>query len=416
MSSQLPKRVLLVCGGFPLRSETFVRDHASGLLASGCEVTVLALDGGDGSPWDPYEIGLGLPRIVRSARISRPLASRIALGVSRAFRMSLGSPLLALRAVDPRRGWRAPSGQLLEAADALGLKSVPHRFDRIHAEFGPSGVVASVLRRAGLITGPLSVSFYGYDTTRALRYSGADLYADVFEDADLLLPNSEFLASRLRDVGAPQDRLVVHRLGVDIHRFAPTEKVRRADGAWSAVAIGRLVPKKGFSTLIRAVALTGESGPSLTIIGDGPLASDLRSLADELGVTRRIKFAGWRDRADVSAELALADVLIAPSETAADGDIEGMPVVVVEAMAAGLPVLGTQHSGIPEIVRHGVNGLIVPERDVAGLAQSMVLLSDQPTRERMGRASRDIAVRELDHSMLMLRFVDLLLGNGRIVS
>ena len=270
------------------------------------------------------------------------------------------------------------------------------------------------MRRAGLIDGPLSVAFYGYDTTRALRNSGAGLYTDLFVDADLILPNSEFLASRLRDAGAPQDRLLVHRLGVDINRFSPIPKEHRVDGGWSAVAIGRFVPKKGFATLIRAMALAGERGPTLTLIGDGPLAADLHRLARELGVETRIRFAGWCDRAQVSAELARADVLIAPSETADDGDIEGMPVVVMEAMAAGLPVLGTRHSGIPEIVRDGVNGFTVTERDAAGLAQAMVRLSDSHLRVRLGIASREIAVRELDHAMLMRRFIELLGIEGRI--
>lgn len=411
---QVPAKVLLVCGGFPLRSETFIRDHASGLIEAGCNLTVLALDGGDGSPWDSNEIAIGLPRCVRYANINRPIAERLARGVFRAGRLACSSPRLAFQAIDPRLGWRAPSGQILAAADALGMACVPHRFDRIHAEFGPSGVVAAVMRRAGLIDGPLSVAFYGYDTTRALRNSGAGLYTDMFVDADLILPNSEFLASRLRDAGAPQDRLLVHRLGVDINRFSPIPKEHRVDGGWSAVAIGRFVPKKGFATLIRAMALAGERGPTLTLIGDGPLAADLHRLAQELGVETRIRFAGWCDRAQVSAELARADVLIAPSETADDGDIEGMPVVVMEAMAAGLPVLGTRHSGIPEIVRDGVNGFTVTERDAAGLAQAMVRLSDSHLRVRLGIASREIAVRELDHAMLMRRFIELLGIEGRI--
>jgi len=164
-------------------------------------------------------------------------------------------------------------------------------------------------------------------------------------------------------------------LGVDITRFTPSPPLPRADGAWTAVAIGRCVPKKGFATLIRAMALAGDDAPSLTLIGDGPLLDDLRGLANELGVSRRIRFAGWCDRAEVAAELAQADALIAPSETAADGDIEGMPVVIMEAMATGLAIA---------------------------------------TRVRLGRASREIAVRELSHAMLIRRLVTLLLDNRRI--
>lgn len=414
MSHPVPPNVLLVCGGFPLRSETFIRDHATGLIDAGCNVTVLALHPGDASPWDAHEQSVGLPNRVRTADINRPVSLRMALGLARAARLGCAAPRLAFRSIDPRLGWRAPSGQLLEAAAALGISGVPHRFDRIHAEFGPSGVVASVLLRAGLIAGPLSVAFYGYDTTRAVRSSRAGLYTDLFSDADLILPNSEYLAHQLRAIGAPPERLIVHRLGVDITRFTPSPSLPRADGAWTAVAIGRCVPKKGFATLIRAMALAGDDAPSLTLIGDGPLFGDLRELANELGVSRRIRFAGWCDRAEVAAELAQADALIAPSETAADGDIEGMPVVIMEAMATGLAILGTQHSGIPEIVRDGVNGFTVAERDAESLAQAMARLADPATRVRFGRASREIAVRELSHAMLIRRLVELLLDNRRI--
>ncbi|NBQ16632.1 MAG: glycosyltransferase, partial [Proteobacteria bacterium] len=233
-------------------------------------------------------------------------------------------------------------------------------------------------------------------------------------DADLILPNSEHLAARLRAVGAPAERMVVHRLGVDVTRFAPPPSTPRAGDAWTAVAIGRCVPKKGFATLIRAMALAGEHAPALTVIGDGPLLGELRALAVALGVGHRVRFAGWLGRAEVAAELARADALIAPSETAADGDIEGMPVVIMEAMATGLAILGTRHSGIPEIVRDGINGLTVAERDADGLAQAMSRLADPATRARFGRASREIAVQELSHATLMRRLVALLLDNGRI--
>ena len=116
----------------------------------------------------------------------------------------------------------------------------------------------------------------------------------------------------------------------------------------------------------------------------------MRALSVSLGIADRVHFAGWLSRTAVLAELGATDALIAPSETAEDGDIEGMPVVVMEAMACGLPIIGTRHSGIPEIVRDGVNGLVVPERDPRALAAAIERMSDPGLRLAFGRQSREI--------------------------
>jgi len=401
-------RILVVTGGFPVRSETFIRDHVTGLLDAGAEVTVLALHDGDGSAWDEDELRLGLSDRVRRARIAAPLRHRLFRMPARFLAHASYALGPAWRLVTPKQGWRGPSGILLEAASALGAAGAPHQFDRIHAEFGPSGVVAAKLRRAGCIAGPLSCAFYGYDATRAIMQSGPGLYRELFEDADLVLPNSEFLAQKLRQAGAPTSKVIVHRLGVRTDRFAPAERPAPRPGPWRATAIGRFVPKKGFTTLLHALARAGEAAPELTLIGDGPMSDELRALTTSLGLERSVRFAGWLGRQDVLAHLAATDALIAPSETAEDGDIEGMPVVVMEAMASGIPIIGTDHSGIPEIVRDGINGVIVPERDPAGLAQAMLRLSDPGFRRACGAQSRSIAVSELDHAMLMRRLIGLL--------
>lgn len=403
-------RMLLVTGGFPLRSETFIRDHVTGLLEAGVDLTILSLHAGDDSTWVADEERLGVPGRIRRARIDSPLLQRIIGLPWRWAAHACRSPAIACRLCSPSQGWRGPSGVLLEAASALGARGCPHAYDRIHAEFGPSGVVAAKLRRAGCITGPLSCAFYGYDATRAIMQSGTGFYSELFEDADLLLPNSEFLASTLKAAGAPARKVIVHRLGVVTSRFRPVGGRSAGAGPWHATAIGRFVPKKGFGTLLRALALAGPSAPTVTLIGDGPLAPELRALATELGVAERVRFAGWLSRDAVLAELGSSDALIAPSETADDGDVEGMPVVVMEAMACGLPVIGTDHSGIPEIVRDGVNGLIVAERDPAALAVAMERMADPLLRHSFGTRSRDIAEVELDHVALMGRLLCMLRG------
>src|SRR5207253_10169038 len=132
----------------------------------------------------------------------------------------------------------------------------------------------------------------------------------------------------------------------------------------------RLVPKKGIEYAIRAVA---KVVPQLAadgrrvqyqIVGDGQLRDSLVQLTEQLGLDQSVTFLGWKTHAEVAALIAEADALLAPSITADDGDKEGNPVSIMEALAVGRPVFSTFHSAIPEIVRDGVNGFLVAERDV----------------------------------------------------
>jgi colanic acid/amylovoran biosynthesis glycosyltransferase len=405
-------KVLVVCGGYPLASETFVRDQCTGLVEAGCDVEVLSLRIGDGTPFDGRETNLGLPTRTRRARLDRPLLARLLRVPDRFVRLFLQNPRAAWGSVAPKRGWRGCSGQLLEAAAALGFDGVPHRYDAIHCQFGPSGVMASQLRRAGVVEGPISVAFYGYDITREPRLRGPGLYRELFEDASVILPNSECLAGLLREAGAPPEKVVVHRLGIEVARFTEVDRSSRDPQApWRAIAVGRFVEKKGFEFLIRAVAAAGDrAGPlEVTLIGDGPLRPGLERLASDLGVTDRVRFIGWLFREGMPQAMADADCMVAPSVTAADGDMEGLPLVIVEAMATGLPVIGTRHSGIPEAVLDGQNGVIVEERDVEGLADAIVAMADSSRRIRFGRRSRELACERFDHPEL----INMLLGRFR---
>jgi colanic acid/amylovoran biosynthesis glycosyltransferase len=389
-------RILVVAGGFPLRAETFVREQCTGLVEDGHEVTVLASRDGDGT-WSARDLAAGLPARTRTARIEAPLARRLALALRR--------PREAFAALAPSLGWRAVSGQLLACAEALGPD---RRFDAIHAQFGPSGRLIELCRAAGLVEGPIATAFYGYDLTRELRISGPRTYARLFANAALLLPNSDYLAGRLREAGAPAARIVTHHLGIDLAAFPFVDR-RGRSGPPVALAAGRLVEKKGFEYLIRGLAEAGDRFPGFVrIAGDGPLLGRLESLARELGVADRVAILGWRSPVEVAAEMRDADLLVVPSVTAEDGDMEGLPVVMTEAMATGLPIVGTRHSGIPEAIRDGVNGRLVDERDVAGLAAALAEWSDRDRRLAAAEPSRAIAEAEFDGRALGRRLTGLL--------
>ena len=376
--------ILVVAPRYPLASETFVRAHAAALARLGHRVEVLALAAGDGT-FTELERAEGLPERTRVAAIDLPAWRRIAAIPARAARLALRSPRVAMRAISPRSGWRATSGQLAAIADAIGA---PRRYDAIDCQFGPAGRVMQLARRAGIVDGLLTVAFYGHDVTRELASCDASLYRGVFDDASLLLPNSDFLGARLRAAGAPAGRVETLRLGIDLRGFPPVDRSGR-DGPPVALAVGRFVEKKGFAHLLRALAIAGDRTPlAVRLVGDGPLRGELESLAASLGLGARVSFAGWRSSAEVAEEMARADLLVVPSVTARDGDMEGLPIVIVEAMATGLPIVGTRHSGIPEVVEDGVTGRLVDEGDAAALAEALVEVSDGGRRRTLAAAAR----------------------------
>jgi len=405
-----PLSILLVVGSFPLASETFIRAHALDLVRAGHRVEILALREGN-CPWSEEEIASGVPSRVRRAGFDAPVATRFVLAPARFLRLLMRSPSAAIRALRGFRSTDIPAGGLLGIFDAMGST---RRFDAIHAEFGPMGRVALEARDADLIAGPLVVAFYGYDAVREPRRRGRDVYARLFREAAVLLPNSNFLGERLAELGAPRDRIVTQHLGIDPHAFRPRERkesagTHNAPAVVTALLVGRLVEKKGFEFAIRALALLAPESPvQFRIVGDGPLRGELESLASELGVAERVTFLGWRTNNEVAEEMRAADLLLVPSVTAEDGDIEGMPVVALEAMATGLPVIGSAHSGIPEVVADGRTGFVVAERDAAGIARALEELCNPALRRVLGKAGRERVEGPFARSALTEQWVSLL--------
>jgi glycosyltransferase involved in cell wall biosynthesis len=204
----------------------------------------------------------------------------------------------------------------------------------------------------------------------------------------LFIAVSEFIRSRLLRNGFPADRTIVHYNGVDLTAFMPP--ARECDRP-SILSVGRLVEKKGMEYLIRAFALVAREAPEarLEIAGDGPLRPSLERLAAECGLASRITFHGSLPHRTVAGLMREACIVCQPSVTASDGDAEGLPTVVLEASATARPLVGTLHSGIPEIIEEGKTGFLVAERDVEALADRLrALLGSADLRRRMGEAGR----------------------------
>lgn len=260
----------------------------------------------------------------------------------------------------------------------------------IHAHFGWSGI--SIFPVALKTNIPLIVTFYGIDASRMLRYFSYRLdIKRLFRASQLVLVMSKDMKRDLIRAGCNKRKIKVHYTGVDIAGF----KTRRhtAGDVVRILMCGRFVEKKGFGCGIRAYKGMEKKNTRLTIIGDGKQRPDIEALIESLGISPYVDFTGFLRPEKVREEMAKSDIFFAPHVTARNGDKEGMPTTVKEAMATGLPVISTYHAGIPELVEDGKSGFLVKEKDVDGLAYYLDKLVENPElREEMGRKGRKIVM------------------------
>ena len=261
---------------------------------------------------------------------------------------------------------------------------------------------------------PLVISLHGSDVYVAERHAIAGRVAGhAFARAGWVTACSEDLRSRALRLGADEQRSDVVPYGVDADRFRPDRAVRaevRAalgidDATPMVFAAGRFVRKKGFEYLIDAIARldgrargsSGASGSSdasssrviLVMGGDGDLRDELVARARDAGIAERVRFVGLLSQDAVARHFAAADVIAAPSVRDDSGNVDGLPNVVLEALASATPLVATPAGGIASAVTHDRTGLLVPERDPEALAAAIASLVDSPSRGRMlGDAAR----------------------------
>ncbi len=254
-------------------------------------------------------------------------------------------------------------------------------YDIIHCHFGPNGNFGIMLNSVE-IKGKIIVTFHGYDLTTILDREGYDVYNELFLKADILMPISNHWKIKLLELGCSSNKIVVHHMGVNTDLFAAQLRNKNDISKINILSVGRLVEKKGFEFGIRAVAILLKKHPQLpirySIVGEGELRNHLEKVIENLGVSNKVKCLGPITQNEVKKLMMDAHLFILPSITAENGDQEGIPVVLMEAMAAEMPVISTFHTGIPELIQNGQSGFLVPERDIDALAHRLKDLIDHP--------------------------------------
>ncbi|WP_162806563.1 glycosyltransferase [Sphingosinicella terrae] len=379
-------RIAFLLARFPELSQTFVLDQIVALEEQGFEVRIFAVHASESGLRHP----VGRTLLDRARFADRHILSRLA----QLRFLPSGMRETALRIARQRLRRRA-------AAES----------DLLLCHFGPTGLSAARTVRGMKEAAPIWTVFHGYDLSQSLKEQGEDLYRPLFEAGDRFLPISHLWAEKLARLGCPADRIQILRMGVDCDEigFAPAN--------WSPgdpvriLSVGRLVEKKGAEYSIRALARVARSSPDLDwrfdIGGDGPLEQPLRELIAATGLQDRISLLGPLSSGQVRERLREAHLFLLPSVVAADGDMEGIPVSLMEAMAAGVPVVSTFHSGIPELVEHEVSGLLAPERDEDVLARHLEsLIRDPDHRQSLARAARLKVEKAFDQKRINREFGD----------
>jgi len=386
---------------FPELTQTFVFNEMRHLKALGADIDVVALRPPLTDMSDlPQQYGFG-ERIAYAdpAMVERNKAQRLELAARSAARLIAagrgeGVWRLLRSGADSQALTRSMNLHIAASFQRGGPES-----DLIVSHFGPAGRVAARLKAMGLVKAKLATVFHGYDVTQYLDGKSADTYCELFETADLLITISDLWHRRLIELGAPPDKIETLRLGIDCKAFDYQPRRIVYGEPIRLVTVGRLTEKKGHRYTIEAFADLVARNPDLPIhldiVGSGPQLGELKALITALGLSDRVQLLGGISHDEVRALLDEAHIFLLHSVTAADGDMEGIPVSIMEAMAMGLPVASTRHSGIAELVADGRSGLLVDERDVAGFADALDrLIGDSAMVERMGREGRAIIERD----------------------
>ncbi|MBC0701433.1 colanic acid biosynthesis glycosyltransferase WcaL [Escherichia coli] len=365
---------------FPLSSETFVLNQITAFIDMGFEVEIVALQKGDTqnthAAWTKYNLA------ARTRWLQDEPQGKVAKLRHRASQ--------TLRGIHRKNAWQAlnlkrygaESRNLILSA-ICGQVVTPLHADVFIAHFGPAGVTAAKLRELGVIRGKIATIFHGIDiSSRDVLNHYTPEYQQLFRRGDLMLPISDLWAGRLQKMGCPREKIAVSRMGVDMTRFSP-RPVKAPATPLEIISVARLTEKKGLHVAIEACRQLKEQGVAFRyrILGIGPWERRLRTLIEQYQLEDVVEMPGFKPSHEVKAMLDDADVFLLPSVTGADGDMEGIPVALMEAMAVGIPVVSTLHSGIPELVEADKSGWLVPENDARALAQRLAAFSQLDTDE-----------------------------------
>lgn len=369
-------KIAFLTDRFPVISKTFILDQITGLIDRSVDVDIYALQPGSElgkhPDYDYYNLN---NRVFYQDKLCK---DRIKLFPNLFFLNIRNNPIPVINSLNCfKYGKQAIS--LKHFSNIIPF--LDNKYDIIHAHFGPLGIQAQFLRDLKAFNGKIVTSFHGFDMTVFVKRNGINAYQPLFAKGDIFLPISNYWKNRLISWGCDKKKIQVHHMGIKLDLFHRKSNQPVSKAKTHLISVGRLTEKKGFKYSIKAIKYLVRNGinVSYTIIGDGPLKKSLSELINELDLQGSVQLVGSKKRTEVVCLLKQSDIFILPSVTAKNGDMEGIPMVLMEAMATGLPVVSTYHSGIPELVKDGLTGFTVPEKDVSSIAEKVCEVIRSPT-------------------------------------
>jgi len=372
---------------FPVRSQTFVLNQVTGLIDLGVDVTILSLRASDKNIFNDenlkqYDLAKRTIYLLNSSSAKPHKLSKLTSRMLAVIKGLLANSnrIAILKALNVTRYGQQAKSLLLACIVAKFAKSL--RFDFIIAHFGFNGVTANQLRELGVLQGNIVTIFHGHDISnvQALDQQNKN-YQALFKQTELMLPISDLWKNKLIELGCPESKIIVHRMGVDLTHFkAPSTLASNILEPSTLIifTVARFAEKKGLEYAIKAMAILKKEANiafHYTLAGFGELADELQQLVIQLNLSDQVNFIGEINSAQVKNYMQNADVFLQPSVTAKNGDMEGVPVAIMEAMAMGTVVVSTVHSGIPELITHKKHGLLAKERDEQAIAENLTLIA-----------------------------------------
>lgn len=394
--------IVYLVSRFPVTSETFILREIEALQAMDCfDIELRSLFPAPDQP--VHRAAFDWTR-----RLVRPSAAAGAAGFGWAAATRPRRLARVLRQVisgyrhSPNLLARAMITVLLACAHARGLaarRPAPH----IHAHYATYPALAAWVCHE-LIGTSYSFTAHAHDL-----YVDTSMLDRKVADARFVVTISEYNRALLRRIAGDGTPIHVIHAGIDVPAYPFRPRRIPTSGPVRALTVASLQEYKGHAVLLEALARGGPGVERITVdlIGDGALRADLETLTAALGLGGRVRFLGSRSQDEVRAALDAADLFVLPSVVAADGQMEGLPVALMEALACGVPTVSTALSGIPEIVVDNVTGLLAVPGDAVSLNTALTAMTEADT-ERFGRAGRELVVRDFDLHRTIDALADLL--------
>jgi glycosyltransferase involved in cell wall biosynthesis len=282
------------------------------------------------------------------------------------------------------------------------------KIEVVLAEYGYVG--AMICEACKLAAVPLIIHFHGADAHHrktVAKYKA--LYKNAFKYAEAIVVVSNDMLNSVLSLGADREKIVLNPYGVNTEMFTPVSVLKSEP---NFLAIGRFVDKKSPLSTVNAFNETVKKVPEarLWMVGDGPLLIDAKQLSQKLKLSNNITFTGVLNSSEILRLMQSMRCFVQHSVTASDGDMEGTPNTILEASAAGLPIVSTRHAGIKEAVIEGENGFLVEEHDYRSMAARMIELAESPQlASKLGQNGRQHIIRNYNISEQIVK-LDMLIA------